>query len=190
MKKKILALLLACSSVFAFDLGIFTIDTEIGGNINYSQFKLKVDDEGTYKNKEKLTYGAYGRVWLGALGILVAPQVKWDYLKSNLEVSGDKTLDFTLQNLQYGGLLGYRIPFINLTPYVGVSYSQFIKGDIAGIKPENTYAINFGAMWKIPFVPLSIGFDGSYQKPKMKANPKGVKELEILNLGATIGLIF
>lgn len=189
MKKKILALLLACSSVFAFDLGIFTIDTEIGGNINYSQFKLKVDNDGTYKNKEKLTYGAYGRVWLGALGILVAPQVKWDYLKSDIDVDG-RTRDFKLQNLQYGGVLGYRIPFINLTPYVGVSYSQFIKGDIGGMKLEDTYAINFGAMWKIPFVPLSIGFDGSYQKPKFKSNQWNAKEIEMLNLGATIGLIF
>lgn len=190
MKKKILAMLLACSSVFAFDIGVFTIDTEIGGNVNYSQFKLNVDGEGDFKNDKKLTYGAYGRVWLGAMGILVAPQVKWEYLKSDLKVDGDKTLDFTLQNMQYGGVLGYRIPLINLTPYVGVSYSQFIGGDIVGIKPKDTYAINFGAMWKIPFVPISLGFDGSYQKPKMKANDRGVKDLEILNLGATVGIIF
>lgn len=185
-----MAMLMACSSVFAFDLGIFTIDTELGGNFNYTQMKLSVDQEGTFKNKEKLTYGAYGRVWLGAAGFMIAPQVKWDYLKSNLEVEAGKTLDFKLQNLQYGGVIGYRIPFINLTPYVGLSYSQFIKGDIIGFEPKDTYAINFGAMWKIPFVPLSIGFDGSYQKPKMKDNIKGVKELEILTLGATIGLIF
>lgn len=185
-----MALLLACSSAFAIDFGIFTLDIEGGALINYAQLKLNVEDEGTFKNQEKLTYGAYGRVWLGAAGFMIAPQVKWDYLKSDFKVSGDKVRDFTLQNLQYGGVLGYRIPFINLTPYVGLSYSQFIKGDVLGFEPKNTYAINFGAMWKIPFVPLSIGFDGSYQKPKIKDNIKGVKDLEILTLGATIGLIF
>lgn len=181
---------MACSSVFAFDLGIFTIDTELGGNINYTQLELDVHNQADLKNKEKLTYGAYGRLWLGVAGFMIAPQVKWDYLKSDLEVGAGKTADFKLQNMQYGGVIGYRIPFINLTPYVGLSYSQFIKGDIAGIEPKDTYAVNFGAMWKIPFVPLSIGFDGSYQKPKMKDNKANAKELEILNLGATIGLIF
>lgn len=190
MKKKIMALLLACSSAFAFELGIFTLDTEIGGNFNYTQMKLSVDGEGTLKNKEKLTYGAYGRVWLGIAGFMIAPQVKWDYLKSNLELTGGGTTNFKLQDIQYGGVIGYRIPFINLTPYVGISYSQFIKGDIGGIKPKDTYAINFGAMWKLPFIPLSIGFDGSYQKPKMNNNSAGAKELEILTLGATLGLIF
>lgn len=185
-----MALLLACSSVFAIDLGLFTLDTEFGGNVSYSKMKLNVDGEGTYSNDKKLTYGAYGRVWLGAMGILVAPQVKWDYINSDIKVNGDKTLDFTLQNLQYGGVLGYRIPFINLTPYVGASYSQFLKGDIGGAKLENTYAINFGVMWKIPFVPLSVGFDGSYQKPKFKDNLGKAKDLEILTLGATLGLIF
>lgn len=184
-----MAMLMACSSVFAFDLGIFTIDTELGGNFNYTQMKLSGGGE-SFKNKEKLTYGAYGRVWLGAAGFMIAPQVKWDYLKSDLEVSKDYTPSFKLQNLQYGGVIGYRIPFINLTPYVGLSYSQFIKGDIVGFEPKDTYAINFGAMWKIPFVPLSIGFDGSYQKPKIKDNKVGAKDIEILTLGATIGLIF
>lgn len=185
-----MAMLMACSSVFAFDLGIFTIDTELGGNFNYTQMKLSVDQKGTFKNKEKLTYGAYGRVWLGAAGFMIAPQVKWDYLKTNLESGNETSPKFTLQNLQYGGLIGYRIPFINLTPYIGLSYSQFIKGDVLGLEPKDTYAINFGAMWKIPFVPLSIGFDGSYQKPKIKDNKVGAKDIEILTLGATIGLIF
>ena len=184
-----MAMLMACSSVFAFDLGIFTIDTELGGNFNYTQMKLNGDGE-SFKNKEKLTYGAYGRVWLGAAGFMIAPQVKWDYLKSNFEIGSETTPKYTLQNLQYGGVIGYRIPFINLTPYVGVSYSQFIKGDIIGAELKDTYAINFGAMWKIPFVPLSIGFDGSYQKPKFKSNVIKAESLEILTLGATVGLIF
>lgn len=190
MKKKIMALLLACSSAFAFDLGLFTLDTEIGGNVSYGQMKLNVEGEGDFKNDKKLTYGAYGRVWLGAVGILIAPQVKWDYIKTDFKVDGGTTPNYTLQNLQYGGVLGYRIPLINLTPYVGASYSQFIKGDIAGLKLENTYAINFGVTWKIPFVPLSIGFDGSYQKPKFQSSPNGPKDMEILTLGATLGLIF
>lgn len=189
MKKKIMALLLACSSVFAIDLGLFTIDIEGGGLFNYTQLKLEAEGE-TVKNKEHLTYGAYGRLWLGAAGFMIAPQVKWDYLKSDLKVHGDKLVDFKLHNLQYGGVIGYRIPWINLTPYVGLSYSQFIKGDIVGLKLKDTYAINFGAMWKIPFVPLSIGFDGSYQKPKFKDNDRGAKNMEILTLGATVGLIF
>lgn len=184
-----MALLLACSSAFAIDFGIFTLDIEGGGLINYTQMKAEIGGE-TLKNKENLTYGAYGRVWLGAAGFMIAPQFKWDYLKSDLKVHGDRTRDFTLHNFQYGGVLGYRIPFINLTPYVGLSYSQFVKGNILDMKLKDTYAINFGAMWKIPFVPLSIGFDGSYQKPKFKSNNVDAKDIEILTLGATIGLIF
>lgn len=188
MKKKIMALLLACSSAFAFDLGLFTFDTEIGGNFNYTQMKADANGK-TLKNDKHLTYGAYGRVWLGIAGFMIAPQVKWDYLKTDLKVAGDKNLDFTLQNMQYGAVLGYRIPWINLTPYVGVSYSDFIKGDIAGYKLDNTYAVNFGVNWKLPFLPLTLGFDGSYQKPKFKTNDK-IKDMEIITLGATLGLIF
>lgn len=62
MKKKIMALLLACSSAFAFDIGLFTLDTEIGGNFNYTKMSLKVDGGEIFKNKDHLTYGAYGRV--------------------------------------------------------------------------------------------------------------------------------
>lgn len=188
MKKKIIAMLMACSSVFAFDLGIFTLDIEAGGLFNYTQVKADANGE-TLKNTKHLTYGAYGRVWLGAAGFMIAPQVKWDYLKSDLKLTGGQTLDFKLQNFQYGGVIGYRIPFINLTPYVGVSYSQFTENKIFNYELDNTYAINFGAMWKIPFVPLSIGFDGSYQKPKFKSNGD-IKDMEILTLGATVGLIF
>lgn len=188
MKRKLIAILLACNCMFAFDLGIFTFDTELGGNVNYTKIQANANGE-TPKNDKYFTYGAYGRVWLGIAGFMIAPQFKWDYLKTNLKVSGNKSLDFTLQDMQYGGVIGYRIPFINLTPYVGLSYSQFIKGDINGNKLKDTYAVNFGAMWKIPFVPLSIGFDGSYQKPKFK-DDTNAKDLEILTLGATIGLIF
>ena len=190
MKKKIMALLLACSSAFAFDVGLFTLDTEIGGNFNYTKMSLKVDDGEIFKNKDHLTYGAYGRVWLGIAGFMVAPQVKWNYLKSNLEIDGGTALDFTLQNMQYGAVLGYQIPFINLTPYVGLSYSNFIKGDIAGFKLKDTYAVNFGVNWKVPFLHLTIGFDGSYQKPKFKDQTQSVRDIEILTLGGTVGLIF
>ena len=91
MKKKIMALLLACSSAFAFDLGLFTFDTEIGGNFNYTQMKADANGE-TLKNDKHLTYGAYGRVWLGIAGFMIAPQVKWDYLKTDLKGAGDKIL--------------------------------------------------------------------------------------------------
>lgn len=184
-----MALLFMCSSAFAFDIGIFTLDTEIGGNFNYAAMKVKMSEGSTFKNTKHLTYGAYGRIWLGIAGFMIAPQVKWDYLKTTYDVGNGLNLDSKLQNMQYGAVLGYRIPIANLTPYVGLSYSDFIRGNIGGDKLKSTYAVNFGLNWKIPFVPLTIGFDGSYQKPKFQ-NSTGLKDIEILTLGGTVGLIF
>ncbi|RDU68890.1 hypothetical protein CQA62_04595 [Helicobacter cholecystus] len=187
MKQKIIALLLACNCVFAFDLGLFTLDTEIGGNANYTSLKTNIQDK-KYKNTKHLNYGAYGRIWLGVAGLMIAPQVKWNYLSTNINTDPETKIKF--HNMQYGAVLGYKIPFINITPYAGVSYSDFISQDLFNQKLKSTYAINFGINWKIPFLPLAIGFDGSYQKPKFQDNNQGAKKIEILTLGGTLSLIF
>lgn len=187
MKKIILALGLTMSSIFAIDLGILLISPEAGATLSYSQLKSEGESSVTFKNDTSFSPGAYARLWLGVAGFMIAPQVKYDYLGSTFsaENQASKTGTYHIHNIQYGGVLGYRIPFIKLTPFVGASLSTF-----KGIALEDTYAINFGVRWEIPFIPfLVLGFEGSWQKPETKLMGIG-KKIEMLNLGGTIGFAF
>lgn len=184
MKKTILSLGLASSSVFAINLGVVSISPEIGATVSYTKIGLtpspqEIKDAANLRvDGSHLSFGAYGRLWLEALGIMITPQVKYDKLPS-VEKSNKK-----INNIQYGGLLGYRIPIIGLTPFVGANYSTFSGGE-AGLK--NTYALNAGLRWEVPFIPLLIlGVEGNWQKPNTAKNSK----IEIINVGATVGLSF
>lgn len=198
MKKLILALGLFSGSVFAIDLGIMLISPEVGATLSYSKFKGEASTlDGRridFKNDNAFSPGAYARLWIGVAGFMIAPQVKYDYLGSTFSTNQDpeKSPKQNIHNIQYGGVLGYRIPFIKLTPFVGASYSTF-KGDfIEESSLKETYAINFGVRWEIPFIPfLVLGFEGSWQKPDLKIpNPMVKGNVEILNLGGTIGFAF
>lgn len=184
MKKTILTLGLATSSAFAINLGIVSISPEAGGTISYAKIGLTPSYEEIKSamnlsvDSSHLNFGGYARIWVEALGISFAPQVKYDRLPS-FEKSKKK-----VNNIQYGGLLGYRIPIVGLTPFVGASYSTFSGSET---KLKNTYALNFGVRWEVPFIPLlTLGFEGSWQKPN---TDKGSK-IEMLNVGGAIGLSF
>lgn len=184
MKKTILALGLTTSSIFAINLGVVSISPEAGGTISYAKIGLTPSSE-EIKNamnlsidNSHLNFGGYARIWIEALGLSLAPQVKYDRLPS-LDKSKKK-----VNNIQYGGLLGYRIPIVGLTPFVGASYSTFSGAEA---KLKNTYAINFGVRWEVPLIPLlTLGFEGSWQKPDTNNQSK----IEMLNLGGAIGLSF
>lgn len=184
MKKTILTLGLATSSVFAINLGIVSISPEVGATMSYAKVGVTPSYEEVKSamnlsvDSSRFSLGGYGRVWIEALGITLAPQVKYDQLPS-LEKSKKK-----VNNIQYGGLLGYRIPIIGLTPFVGASYSTFSGGEA---KLQNTYALNFGVRWEVPFIPLlTLGLEGSWQKPTTDKQSK----VEVLNVGGAIGLSF
>ncbi|WP_027327031.1 hypothetical protein [Helicobacter pametensis] len=188
MKKIILALGLSLSSIFAIDLGILTISPEVGATLSYSKVKGEIEDKSTsFNNDNTFSPGAYARLWLGVAGFMIAPHVKYDYLRSSFVNSKE-----SIHNIQYGGVLGYRIPFIKLTPFVGASYSTFKGGFISGSSIKETYAINFGVRWEVPlFSLLVIGFEGSWQKPDLKIPASsGKHHAEMLNLGGTIGFAF
>lgn len=136
----------------------------------------------------KLAYGAYARVWVGPM-IKFAPFVKWESAiglgSAQLSFNKDVNTSFvSYQNLQYGGLVGLRVPIIGLVPYAGASYSQFMNSPDL----ENTYAFNYGIKWEVPLIPaLTLGLDASYQKPKVL---KTDKRANINRLQFTIGLEF
>lgn len=197
MKKIILALGLTASSIFAIDLGIVLISPEVGATLSYNKFNLAASsrEENVYfENDSTFGAGAYARLWIGAAGFMIAPHVKYDYLGSSFssKTQGGKTAKQNIHNIQYGGVLGYRIPFIKLTPFVGASYSTFKGGFIQDSSLKETYAINFGVRWEIPFVPfLVLGFEGSWQKPNVNTpSSTATGRVEMLNLGGTIGLAF
>lgn len=188
MKKIILALGLFSGSVFAIDLGVLLISPEVGATLSYSKIK-GTNTPVHFKNDNTFSPGAYARLWVGVAGLMIAPQVKYDYLRSTFSSDqiSQKSPKYNIHNIQYGGVLGYRIPFIKLTPFVGASYSTF-KGKLSDISFKETYAINFGVRWEIPFIPLlTLGFEGSWQKPKLNG---AEGKAEILNLGGTIGFAF
>lgn len=197
MKKIILALGLTASSIFAIDLGIVLISPEVGATLSYNKLNGTAKDDGEnsyFKNDSAFGAGAYARLWVGIAGFMIAPHVKYDYLGSTFssDSQGVKTAKQNIHNIQYGGVLGYRIPFIKLTPFVGASYSTFKGGFIQDSSLKETYAINFGVRWEIPFVPfLVLGFEGSWQKPNVNISfPTTTGHVEMLNLGGTIGFAF
>lgn len=184
MKKTILSLGLATSSVFAINLGVISISPEAGATVSYAKIGVTPsyqeikDATNLSVDSSRFSLGGYGRIWVEVFGISLAPQVKYDRLPS-LEKSKQK-----VHNIQYGGLLGYRIPIVGLTPFVGASYSTFSGGEA---KLQNTYALNFGLRWEVPFIPLlTLGVEGSWQKPTTDKQSK----VDILNIGGAIGLSF
>ncbi|GAA7257503.1 hypothetical protein HpCK38_15120 [Helicobacter pylori] len=69
--KKILAILVLCSSLF----GELQITPEFGGNIGVN-------------NNQNLTYGAYTRVWFGIDKFVFAPQVRAEFTQDYTNIKG------------------------------------------------------------------------------------------------------
>lgn len=199
LKVSILSVVL-CSSMQALPFldiefgGMVGLDIRDGGykggtdgtSVGISTNGLSLKNENI--SNTKLAYGGYARVWLGPM-IKIAPFVKYEGAvgigSAQLSLNKDVSTSFvSYQNMQYGGLLGIRIPVIGLVPYAGASYSQFMNSPDL----ENTVAFNYGIKWEIPLIPaLTIGLDGSYQKPKVL---KTDARANINRLQFTIGLEF
>lgn len=166
MKKLLLTSVLALSSTFGIGIGNYQITPEIGVNLSYQ-------DTGDYN----FTYGGYGRVWLGVSRIVIAPQVKYDV------INNFKDLKHSYKNLQAGALLGFEVPILPLTPYIGMSYYNF-----EDIGYNDTLSLNYGIKIDIPLIPfLTIGLDGTFQMPKITGTDSRQK---FNRIGATIGLAF
>lgn len=180
IKAVVLASVLVASSAQALPF----ISPEIGGMVGTSFDSVKtqrIDSDTT------ITYGAYARLWLKPGSFRIAPFIKWEnvtgFTKNN---AGNQILGAVLgqpsirnNNLQYGAVIG--LEFFYLTPYVGVAYSQFTDPSIA-----DTWALNYGLKFKIPVVPLAIGLDASWQKPKVLNSA----DVDMHRVSLTLGLQF
>ncbi len=172
MKAAVLAGLLTAGSMQALPF----ISPEVGGMVGTT-----FDNVSSWNFNDHLTYGAYGRLWLKPGSFRIAPFVKWENITG---FSKDNALNVVLNgndrnnNIQYGAVVGFE--FFWLTPYVGAAYSQFTNGAIS-----NTWALNYGLKVKIPVIPLAVGIDASWQKPKL-----GGIEVEMHRVSLTLGLHF
>ncbi|RDU59028.1 outer membrane beta-barrel protein [Helicobacter marmotae] len=175
MKKLLLSLLCAMSlstHAFAVSVAGIEISPEIGLLAGKTQYK-----DTTYDANSSTNYGAFGRIWVGLFDLVIAPQFKYDYIKS----SGAFDKDYT--NLQYGVSAGYNIGLIvaRLTPYIGVNYSSFNKYF------KDTTSYNAGLKLKIDFIPISLGVLYTYQNPEFEV---GGEKLKMHTIQALIGLHF
>lgn len=171
------------------------LDLEVGGLAG-------VDISNAVSVNSQFSYGGYARLWLFD-GITFAPYIKYETVVSNAGSRASLSVDTNGQasivpqinldkyyNLQYGLLVGYKIPIISLTPYVGVGYSQ-----LGNTTLENTYVLNYGIKWEIPLIPfLTIGVDGSWQASKTPPTLDTIRNISqsanINRVSATIGLQF
>lgn len=163
--KKFLAILFTCgllTSASAIGIGNFKINPEIGASF------------GTSTGKDNYTLGGYARVWLFGSGFTIAPFYKYNYVFNSNEFTKGYS------NQQAGGLIGYK--FLGILPYIGGSYSAFSTSAY-----ENTGALNYGILWDLPIVPISIGIDASWQQPKITGTGSRHSQNQV---AITLGLIF
>lgn len=170
MKKLLLSLVCAISlggSAFGASIAGFEISPEIGAAAG--QTKVGKDNVG-YSD-----YGVFGRVWLGAFDLVVAPQFKYDFNSH----SGVK-----FRNLQYGVSAGYNIGLIvaRLTPYVGINRSSFNTGF------KDTTSYNAGLKLKFDLIPISLGLLYTYQNPEIDSAIGGKQKMQTIQ--ALVGLHF
>ncbi|RDU62841.1 hypothetical protein CQA53_09035 [Helicobacter didelphidarum] len=173
------------SSLFIATLGVGVsqalplIDIEFGVVLSTD---IKNVSSWNFNNDTEFTYGAYGRLWLKTGKVRVAPFIKWESIDTITANNALQTLvsgEPRTNNLQYGALFGVNLWIF--TPYVGVAYSQFTGGSF-----DNTWALNYGINAKIPLVPISVGIDGSWQRPKIDG---GVRA-NINRIGFNVGIQF
>ena len=153
MKKLVLAGALFASA-FALELGGLEVSPEFGAIVG--RLDGGVQDYGA---------GGYARVWVGAGGILIAPQVRYAVLFNRNDTYEQSVSDVKrLKNLQYGVALGTNLDagILRITPYVAANYSHFDKV----YKEDFSYSVGFKV--KPTTIPLSIGAQFEQQKPEIK----------------------
>lgn len=153
MKKIFLAGTLFASA-FALELGGLEVSPEIGAIMGRLDGGLQ--DYGA---------GGYARVWIGAGGILIAPQVRYAVLFNRNDTYAQSVSDVKrLKNLQYGVALGtnLEVGILRITPYIAANYSHFDKV----YKEDFSYSVGFKI--KPTTIPLSVGAQFEQQKPEIK----------------------
>ena len=147
MKKLLLALGLSAGLLSAVEFAGFEVSPEIGGSVG----KVVSSEWDSYK---PMNYGAYARVWLGAFGWVVAPQVKWDHYSEASSIG-------SYSNTQFGASLGHNFGLVvlRLTPYVGVNRSTFSQTF------ADTTSYNAGIKLKPMPLPLAVSLQYTYQNP-------------------------
>lgn len=161
MKKIILVSLLCISSVFGIKIASFELTPEVGAGVQ------RVNVNGNANNY----WSAYGRVWVGALDLVVVPQVR--YTQMNNAFTGD------FSNTQYGISLGYTFDAVVLraTPFVGASFSQFSE------YYEDTFSYNAGLRVQPSILPVALSLEYDYQNPKDRFGNRRTIEGIRLNVG-------
>lgn len=163
MKKLILLFFLLHSLCFGIKLGGFELTPEIGAGVQ----KVDVNGESRYD------WSAFGRIWVGALNFVIAPQFKYTNMNDSVR---------SVKNSQFGLSVGYNLDLILLyaTPYLGVNYSHFNK------YYDDTFAYNAGLRVKPVILPFSVGVEYEYQKP----NGYFGEETKMKALRFSVGLSF
>lgn len=164
MKKILLGLtFILASSVYAFQVQNFTVAPEVGASLGWNNFH-------NVKDPNYIAYGGYGRVWLGGERFLVAPQVKYDFI-------GIKPIAY--RNLQVSGLLGVR--FGAVTFYGGAGWSDIYGGF------NDAAVVNYGVKFDTQVAFLTLGIDGSYQRPRITGTNNNIS---INRIAFTLGFTF
>ena len=178
MKKVLLTLVFSVSSVFGINLGLVEVSPEFGVDFGKASIKNGLKQNTVYSSYGPSNYGFYGRVWVGAFGIVLAPQVKYDFYSKSSGHSG-------FSNAQYGLNLGtnFGLVVMRLTPYLGVSRSSFNK------IYKDTFAYRVGLKVTPAVLPLAVSLQYTYQKPEVKGvSPKHSTTMS--NIQLMIGLHF
>ncbi len=169
--KKVASLILAGAISVSVANALPFVDLEAGGLVS-------LDLESAFSKDISLGssfgFGGYARAWFKTGFVKIAPFFKYE----NTGTAVDTFLGNRLNNIQYGGLIGLNIPIV--TPYVGAGFSQFLGDDI-----DWNIALNYGVKVKIPIMPITIGIDGSWQRPKFA----GV-HMNVNRIGVTLGVQF
>ena len=162
MKKIVLLVFALCSLSFGIRIGTLELSPELGGGVQ----KLNADGKNHYE------WSVYGKVWMGAGALLIAPQFKYSSLDDGYR---------HLKNWQYGGSLGASIDLaiLYVTPYIGANYSRFNE------YYKNTVAYNAGIRAKPMFLPYAVSVEYQYQKPESYFGTKRKMESLLFSLGLT-----
>lgn len=162
MKKLILFVPLLCSLSFGVRIGSLELSPEFGGGVQ----NVNVEGRSHYE------WAVYGRVWMGATSVVLAPQFKYASLDDGYR---------HLKNWQYGASLGVNadLSILYATPYIGANYSRFNE------HYKNTVAYNAGLRIKPIFLPLSLGVEYQYQKPETSWGRKRKMESLFFNAAFT-----
>lgn len=148
----------------AIELGSMFIMPEVGGSVGFN-----IAD----REEPATPVGGYARLWVGGYHVAISPLFKYNYMIGKNGAKG-------YTNMQVGGVVGVKI--WHFMPYVGASHSSY-----GGIGLDSAVALNYGVNFKIPVIPMSVGFDASWQNPKSTITSNTINQHQF---AITLGLMF